>query len=124
MPEIVVVSYGNKNQIKKNKYSLQIYTMNSLHDMLAINGFKVIEQHKIDAYTFQTDDKGHSILTVNRRIFSMKTSNVSASFAHMKNSNKLIIMLLNIVRSFLYWINKSFIIGNPSQYDSVKTIVV
>jgi len=48
----------------KNKCSLQIYTMNDLNNMLSKNGFKVIEQHKIDAYTFRQDDQGYSILTV------------------------------------------------------------
>ena len=41
-----------------------IYTMNGLNDILSKNNFKVIEQHKIDAYTFHQDDRGYSILTV------------------------------------------------------------
>lgn len=54
---------GNKKQIK-NKCSLQIYTMDELKEILSKQGFKILEQHKIDAYTFHQDDKGYSILTV------------------------------------------------------------
>ncbi len=55
----------NENQKKiKNRCSLQIYTMNDLNEILSKNSFKVIEQHKIDAYTFREDNQGYSILTV------------------------------------------------------------
>lgn len=60
---ITIQKNGNLKQIK-NKCSLQIYTMNDLNDILSRNGFKVMEQHAIDAYTFQQDDQGYSILTV------------------------------------------------------------
>lgn len=60
---ITLQKNGDQKQIK-NKCSLQIYTMNDLNDMLSKNGFKVLEQHKIDAYTFHQDDQGYSILTV------------------------------------------------------------
>jgi hypothetical protein len=59
---ITIQKNGNQKQIK-NKCSLQIYTMNDLNDILSKNNFKVIEQHKIDAYTFHQDDQGYSILT-------------------------------------------------------------
>lgn len=38
--------------------------MNDLNALLSKNKFKVIEQHKVDAYTFHQDDHGYSILTV------------------------------------------------------------
>lgn len=60
---ITIQKNGDQKQIK-NKCSLQIYTMNDLNDILSKNGFKVIEQHKIDAYTFHLDARGYSILTV------------------------------------------------------------
>lgn len=60
---ITIQKNGNLKQIK-NKCSLQIYTMNDLNEILSRNGFKVMEQHKIDAYTFHQDDQGYSILTV------------------------------------------------------------
>jgi ubiquinone/menaquinone biosynthesis C-methylase UbiE len=60
---ITIQKNGNLKQIK-NKCSLQIYTMNDLNGILYKNGFKVIEQHKIDAYTFHQDDQGYSIKTV------------------------------------------------------------
>lgn len=53
----------DKKQIK-NRCSLQIYSMNELREILSKQGFKTLEQHKIDAYTFNQDDKGYSILTV------------------------------------------------------------
>lgn len=53
----------NQKQIK-NKCSLQIYSMNDLNDILSKNSFKIIEQYKIDAYTFHKDEQGYSILTV------------------------------------------------------------
>lgn len=62
---ITIEKNGVQKQIK-NKCSLQIYTMNGLNDILSKNNFKVIEQHKIDAYTFHQDDRGYSILTVAR----------------------------------------------------------
>lgn len=60
---ITIQKNGDQKQIK-NKCSLQIYTMNDLNDMLSKNDFKIVEQHKIDAYTFHQDDQGYSILTV------------------------------------------------------------
>lgn len=60
---ITIQKNGDQKQIK-NKCSLQIYTMKDLNDVLSKNGFKVIEQHKIDAYNFHEDDQGYSILTV------------------------------------------------------------
>lgn len=60
---ITIQENGNIKKIK-NKCSLQIYTIESLNELLLRNGFKVIEQYKIDAYTFQQDDAGYSILTV------------------------------------------------------------
>lgn len=60
---ITIQKNGDKKQIK-NKCSLQIYTMSDLNYILSKNDFKVIEQYKIDAYTFRQDDQGYSILTV------------------------------------------------------------
>jgi ubiquinone/menaquinone biosynthesis C-methylase UbiE len=62
--EIITIQKGGDKKQIKNKCSLQIYTMNDLNDLLSKNDFKVIEQHKIDAYTFRQDDQGYSILTV------------------------------------------------------------
>ena len=59
---ITIQKIDTQNKVK-NTCSLQIYTMNDLSEMLSKNGFKVIEQHKVDAYTFCQDDKGYSILT-------------------------------------------------------------
>ena len=60
---ITMQKNGDQKEIN-NICSLQIYTMNDLDEMLSQNGFKVIEQHKMDAYTFNQDDQGYSILTV------------------------------------------------------------
>ena len=57
---------GEQKKIK-NRCSLQIYTMNELKKILSRNRFKTIEQYKIDAYTFKTDDSGYSILTVAKK---------------------------------------------------------
>lgn len=38
--------------------------MDDLNAILSKNSFKVIEQHKIDAYPFNQDDQGYSILIV------------------------------------------------------------
>jgi ubiquinone/menaquinone biosynthesis C-methylase UbiE len=62
--EIITIQKNGDHKQIKNKCSLQIYTMNELNDLLSKNKFKVIEQHKIDAYTFHQDNKGYSILTV------------------------------------------------------------
>lgn len=62
--EIITIQKGGEKKQIKNKCSLQIYTINELNDRLSKNNFKVIEQHKIDAYTFHRDDQGYSILTV------------------------------------------------------------
>lgn len=48
----------------KNKCSLQIYTPTQLLKILEKNGFSLLEQHKVDAYTFAKDENGYSILTV------------------------------------------------------------
>ncbi len=57
---------GEQKKVK-NRCSLQIYTMNELKEMLSKNGFKTIEQYKIDTYTFHNDDAGYSILTVAKK---------------------------------------------------------
>ena len=62
--EMITIQKNGKQKQIKNKCSLQIYTMNDLNDILSKNGFKVIEQNKMDAYTFHQDDQGYSILTV------------------------------------------------------------
>ena len=60
---ITIQKNGEEKQIK-NTCSLQIYTMNELRELLSNNGFQVIEQYKIDTYTFHQNDKGYGILTV------------------------------------------------------------
>ncbi|MDP1574403.1 MAG: class I SAM-dependent methyltransferase [Coxiellaceae bacterium] len=62
--EIFTIQKDGKEKKLHNRCTLQIYTMNEIKNMLAKNGFKVIEQDKIDAYTFHQDDAGYSILTV------------------------------------------------------------
>lgn len=62
--EVVTIQKNKDQKQIKNKCSLQIYSMNDLNAILSKNSFKVIEQHKIDAYTFNQDDQGYSILTV------------------------------------------------------------
>lgn len=61
--DITITKNGQQKKFK-NKSALQIYTMNELVEVLAINGFKTIEQHKIDTYSFNTDENGYGILTV------------------------------------------------------------
>ncbi|UFX98429.1 class I SAM-dependent methyltransferase [Candidatus Gromoviella agglomerans] len=51
----------------KNKCTLKIYTMNDLQSILNKNGFQVIEQHKVDAYTFEESENGYSIITIARK---------------------------------------------------------
>lgn len=62
--EMITIQKNEEQKKITNKCSLQIYAMNDLNDILSKNGFKVIEQNKIDAYTFHQDDQGYSILTV------------------------------------------------------------
>jgi ubiquinone/menaquinone biosynthesis C-methylase UbiE len=62
----VIEKNGEKKEIK-NKCSLQIYTMEELRDILARNGFELVEQYKIDAYSFKKDDLGYSIMNVARK---------------------------------------------------------
>lgn len=61
--DITLTKNGQQKKLK-NKSALQIYTMNELIEVLARNGFKTIEQHKIDTYSFNTDENGYGILTV------------------------------------------------------------
>ena len=51
-----------------NKCTLQIYTMSELQDILKKNGFQLVEQYKIDAYTFARDEAGTSIMTVAKKV--------------------------------------------------------
>lgn len=51
----------------KNKCSLQIYSMKELDELLTKHGFQVLEQRKINAYSFHPDDNGYSILTAARK---------------------------------------------------------
>lgn len=60
---ITILKDGKQTQIK-NRCSLQIYTMDELIAILSRNGFKTIEQYKIDTYSFQQDPNGYGILTV------------------------------------------------------------
>ena len=62
--ETISIQKNNTQKKVNNTCSLQIYAMNELGDMLSKNGFKIVEQFKVDAYTFSEDDKGYSILTV------------------------------------------------------------
>ena len=62
--EMIIVQKDGQQKKIKNQCSLKIYTMIELKKMLSKNGFKVVEQRKIDAYTFHQDDAGYSILTV------------------------------------------------------------
>ncbi len=48
----------------KNRCSLQIYGIDELNTILKRNNFRVIKQFKADAYTFQNDESGYSIMTV------------------------------------------------------------
>jgi len=63
---ITIQKDGKENKIK-NQCTLKIYTMNELQKLLVQNGFEVMEQFKVDAYTFKKDDSGYSILTVARK---------------------------------------------------------
>lgn len=62
-------TFASQQKIKKinNQYALQIYTIAQLHSLLASHGFQILEQFKIDAYTFEKDDTGYSIMTVAKR---------------------------------------------------------
>ena len=62
--EVITIQKNGAQKKFKNRCSLQIYTRNDLNEILSRNSFKVVEQHKIDAYTFHQDDQGYSILTV------------------------------------------------------------
>lgn len=61
--ETISIQKNNTQKKVNNTCSLQIYTMDELGDILSQNGFKIVEQFKVDAYTFSEDDKGYSILT-------------------------------------------------------------
>lgn len=66
--EILKISKNGHEKQVKNCCSLQIYTMIELENILSLNGFETLEQHKIDTYTFQSDNSGYGILTVARKI--------------------------------------------------------
>ncbi len=48
----------------QNRCSLQIYTMSQLEKILSRNGFEILEQYKIDTYTFQKDEAGYGLMNV------------------------------------------------------------
>ncbi len=60
--ETITIQKNNTQKKVNNTCSLQIYTMNDLSEMLSTNGFRVVEQYKVNAYTFCREDKGYSIL--------------------------------------------------------------
>lgn len=62
-----VITTKEKTFNIKNECALQIYTMKELRDMLSHNGFEVVEQHKVDAYTFEKSKSGYSIVTVAKK---------------------------------------------------------
>ena len=61
--ETISIQKNNTQNQVNNTCSLQIYTMDELGDILSQNGFKIVEQFNVDAYTFCEDAKGYSILT-------------------------------------------------------------
>ena len=61
--EIITIQKNDEKKQINNTCSLQIYTMTELSELLSHNGFEVVEQFKVDAYTFCRDDQGYSILT-------------------------------------------------------------
>jgi 2-polyprenyl-3-methyl-5-hydroxy-6-metoxy-1,4-benzoquinol methylase len=65
--EEITICKDEKQTKIENKCTLKIYTTNQIRELLSRNGLKLLEQHKIDAYTFQKDDSGYSILTVARK---------------------------------------------------------
>jgi len=62
------IQKGGEQKKVKNKCTLQIYTMDELRNILSKNGFQLIEQYKMNAYTFQKDDLGYSIMTVAQKV--------------------------------------------------------
>jgi SAM-dependent methyltransferase len=65
---ITMEKAGVKRHIE-NVSRLQIYDMKQLTELLSQNGFKVLEQEKIDAYTFEPNKQGYSILTVAQKVW-------------------------------------------------------
>lgn len=65
--QLTFIRDGQKEEIN-NQSSLQIYNMNELRHVLEKNNFQVLEQFKIDAFTFKRDDKGYSIMTVAQKV--------------------------------------------------------
>ncbi len=62
--EDITICGHNTRKSFQHTCTLKIYAMHELKELLSRNGFTVIEQHKTDAYTFQKDEAGTSILTV------------------------------------------------------------
>ena len=58
----------DKPKVLKNEFTLQIYTVKELREILAKNGFEVVEQYSMDGTEF-LEDESISILTVARKIW-------------------------------------------------------
>ncbi|MBP9777888.1 MAG: class I SAM-dependent methyltransferase [Rickettsiaceae bacterium] len=65
--ETITIQKGEDQKTINNRSSLQIYTVEQLNKILSGNGFKTIEQFKIDTYTFNKDNDGYAILTVAKK---------------------------------------------------------
>lgn len=65
---ITIIKKNGEQERVKNKCSLQIYSMQELNDILASNGFEMLKQIKVDAYTFHKDENGYSIMNVARKV--------------------------------------------------------
>ena len=58
----------NKRAVLDNTCTLQIYTMEEPVGIIDESGFTVGEQYKMDAYSFEKDESGYSIMTVARKV--------------------------------------------------------
>ena len=58
----------DKPKVLKNEFTLQIYTVKELREILAKNGFEVVEQYSMDGTEF-LEDESSSMLTVARKIW-------------------------------------------------------
>lgn len=66
--ESILICRGQEQKKIQNTSSLKIYTPAQLKSIVSKHGFLVLEQHKVDAYTFEYDDSGYSILTVAQKL--------------------------------------------------------
>ena len=66
--EFITIKKNDEQKKIKNKSSLQVYKRKELKNMLEQNGFRALEQQKIDTYTFEKNNTGYGILNIAQKI--------------------------------------------------------